>query len=138
VRIVLDTNVVVSGLLKVSGVSARVLELAQQGDVVTLLYDDRIIAEYLEVLARKGLDPIRIQQVIESLQAVGEPVMAKAIAVQSPDPDDQMFIEVAAAGFADAIVTGNAKHFPTDCGAPILSPAEFLRMMGNPPSERAE
>ncbi len=48
-RIVLDTNVVVSGLLKTSGVSARVLKLAQEGVVVTLLYNDRIIAEYLEV-----------------------------------------------------------------------------------------
>ncbi len=129
-RIVLDTNVVVSGLLKPSGVSARVLELAQEGIVVTLLYDNRIISEYLEVLARKGLDPIRVQQVIESLQAIGELIAAKPIAVQSPDPDDQMFIEVAVGGLADAIVTGNAKHFPADCGFRVLSPAGLLRMMG--------
>ncbi len=109
-RIVLDTNVVVSGLLKASGVSGRVLELAQEGVRVTLLYDERIIAEYVEVLARMDLDRTRIQQVVETLQATGEIVVAKPVAVQSPDPDDQMFIEVAAAGFADAIVTGNAKH----------------------------
>jgi uncharacterized protein len=130
VRIVVDTNVVVSGLLKPSGVSARVLELAQEGLRVTLLYDERIIAEYFEVLTRKDLDRRRIQQVVESLRAIGEPVVAKPISIQSPDPDDQMFIEVAVAGFADVIVTGNAKHFPTDCGVPVLSPAQLLRTMG--------
>jgi putative PIN family toxin of toxin-antitoxin system len=130
VRIVLDTNVVVSGLLKATGVSARVIELAQEGVRVTLLYDDRIIAEYFEVLARKGFDRIRVQQVIESLKALGEQNAPKPTAIQSPDPDDQMFIEVAVAGFADAIITGNAKHFPTECGVPILSPAQLLRTMG--------
>jgi predicted nucleic acid-binding protein len=82
------------------------------------------------VLARKGFDRIRIQQVIESLEALGEQIAAKPIAIQSPDPDNQMFIEVAVAGFADAIITGNAKHFPIDCGVPVLSPAQLLRTMG--------
>jgi len=82
------------------------------------------------VLARKGLDPTRIQQVIESLKALGEQIAAKPVAIQSPDPDDQMFIEVAVAGFADAIITWNAKHFPIDCGVPILSPGHLLATMG--------
>lgn len=82
------------------------------------------------MLARKVLDQIRIRQVIESLKALGEQIAAEPVAVQSPDPDDQMFIEVAVAGFADAIVTGNAKHFPVDCGVPVLSPAQLLRTMG--------
>ena len=124
-RIVLDTNVVVSGLLKASGVSARVLELAQEGVRVTPLYDERITAEYLKVLARKGLDRRRIEQVIESLRAIGESVVAKPISVQSPDPDDQMFIEVAVAGLADAIVTGMQSTFRSIAAFPSCRPLRF-------------
>ncbi len=73
-----------------------------------------IVAEPFGVMTDvipKGLDPTRIQQVIESLKALGEQIAAKPVVIQSPDPDDQMFIEVAVAGVADAIVSGNAKHF---------------------------
>ena len=71
-RVVLDTNVVVAAVLKASGISARVLALAQAGTAVTLLYDERIMAEYREVLARKGLDAARIDLLLDSLCAVGE------------------------------------------------------------------
>lgn len=125
-RIVLDTNVVVSAVLKPGGVSAHVLRLAQEGEVLTPLYDERIFAEYSEVLIRMGFEPLRVQQVIESLRAVGDPVTARRISIQSPDPDDQMFIEVAVAGLADAIVSGNPRHFPRDCGVRVWSPAALL------------
>ncbi len=74
-----------------------------------------IVAEPFGVMTDvipKGLDPTRIQQVIESLKALGEQIAAKPVVIQSPDPDDQMFIEVAVAGVADAIVTGNVA-FPS-------------------------
>ena len=54
-RIVLDTNVLVSGLLNPNGTPGRILDLIL-GRYLTLLYDDRIIGEYSDVLARPQLD----------------------------------------------------------------------------------
>lgn len=129
-RVVLDTNVVVSAHLKPTGVSARVLALVQAGTETTLLYDDRIIAEYREVLARKGMPAEHIEMFLSSLQMGGERILPHPVPVTSPDPDDQMFLEVAVVGRADALVTGNTRHFPAaSCSVPVLSPAALLERL---------
>ena len=116
--------------LKPTGVSARVLALVQEGTEATLLYDDRIIAEYREVLARKGMPSEHVELFLSSLQAGGERILAHLVPVRSPDPDDQMFLEVAVVGRADALVTGNSRHFPAaGCSIPVLSPAALLERM---------
>ena len=51
-RVVLDTNVVVSGLLDSFGASGRVLDLALAGEL-TVAYDDRVLLEWREVLQRE-------------------------------------------------------------------------------------
>jgi beta-glucosidase-like glycosyl hydrolase len=61
---------VVSAVLKAGGVSARVLARVQAGTDVILLYDDRIVAEYQEVLIRKGLAAELVQQLVDSLRDV--------------------------------------------------------------------
>ncbi len=128
-RIVLDTNVVVSGLLKAGGVAGAFWGSRKKAFALRCSTTNAS-SQSISRCWQEGLDRRRIEQVIEALRAIGELVVAKPIAVQSPDPDDQMFIEVAVTGFADAIVTGNAKHFPTDCGVSVLSPAQLLRMIG--------
>jgi hypothetical protein len=65
-----------------------------------------------------------VEQLIDSLCVVGERVLAQPVAVTSPDPDDQPFLEVAVAGHADALITGNTRHFPR-CEVPAVSPADF-------------
>jgi putative PIN family toxin of toxin-antitoxin system len=132
-RIVLDTNVLVSALLTPHGTCAQVVALVREGRVLPLL-DDRVLAEYQEVLSRPKL-AIAKEAVAELLSLIEE---AGAVVVDPParegsvpDPDDRPFIEVALAGHAGAIVTGNRSHFPADLGVQVLSPAELLDRLGD-------
>lgn len=129
-RIVLDTNVLVSGLLNPHGPPGRVLDLVLSG-TLTLLFDDRILSEYREVLARPrfGFNPVDVETVLAHLVSEGEAVLAAPIPFTLPDPDDLPFLEVALAGSADALVTGNASHFKPTRGrhqAAVIGPAKFL------------
>jgi len=130
-KIVLDTNVLVSALLSAFGPSARVLDLLLAGEV-RLVYDDRILAEYRQVLARPKFrfDPQAVKDLLAYLTAEGEFVVARPFDFAQgdvPDPADLPFLEVAAHAGA-MLVTGNRRHFPeADCGSvQVLSPAEFL------------
>ncbi len=129
-RVVLDTNVLVSALLTPSGTPAIVLALVLSGDLVPL-YDGRLLEEYREVLSRPrfGISTEKASQVLLAIEQ-GELVAAKPLGIELPDPDDLPFIEVAVAGGADAIVTGNIRHFPkATCAIPVLSPAELLELL---------
>ncbi len=135
-RIVLDTNVLVSALLSPFGAPARVLDAVLAGQV-RLLYDDRILAEYQAVLGRGrfGFDPHDVVALLAFIRAEGERVSAPPLGLELPDADDAPFIEVAVAGRADALVTGNKAHFPTSAcrGIPVLHPAELLRQLAHTP-----
>lgn len=117
-RIVLDTNVLVSAMLSAGGAPDMVLQLVLQGEL-SLLLDSRIIAEYDEVTARPrfGFDPGERRVLLDTLVAISEPVIAAPLKLVLPDPDDRVFVEVALAGAADAIVAGNAAHFKPRSGA---------------------
>ena len=129
-RIVLDANVVVSGTLSPHGPPGRIVDLAVRGDL-HLLYDDRILAEYREVLARPKFDlnPDDVAQVVGQLDRTGEAVSAAPLSVTLEDEDDVPFLEVAVAGAADALVTGNATDFKAVRGSHevrVISPRELL------------
>ena len=138
-RIVLDTNVLVSGLLNPNGAPGRIVDLLIAGQV-QVLYDDRILGEYREVLTRPQLaiDPSSTQAVIDYLLFSGEHVLALPLPETTfPDPDDKMFAEVAISGEADAIVTGNSRHFSSlkTYDVKVCSPSEFIQRLfapGNP------
>jgi putative PIN family toxin of toxin-antitoxin system len=130
VRIVLDTNVLVSALLSPHGAPARILDLVLAGSV-TVLFDDRIFAEYEEILARPKLQIPASEStyILDFLVSEGTLVSPSPLALELPDLDDLPFVEVASAADADALVTGNTRHFAPAAEAleiPILSPAEFL------------
>jgi putative PIN family toxin of toxin-antitoxin system len=132
-RIVLDTNVVVSALLTGGGTADMAVQLVLQG-AATLLVDSRILAEYDEVSSRPrfALPATERRIVLEILQALAEPVVAAPLQVTLPDPDDRLFVEVALAGRADAIVTGNPRHFVPLQGtlpAAVLTPRVFVERM---------
>ena len=131
-RIVPDTNVLVSGLLSPQGPPGRVLDLVTSGAVV-VLYDDRTIAEYREVLARPHFrfGTARVAALLDQIEAEGELVPSPPLSVTLPDLDDLPFLEVAAAGAADALVTGNQRHFTPVAGAHevrVLAPLEFITL----------
>jgi len=129
-RVVLDTNALVSGLLNPDGAPGRVVDLILGGHH-RVLYDDRILAEYMDVLARPSLkisDDLA-KAVVGYFRLSGDRVTAVPLLEDAlPDQDDLPFLEVAISGEADALVTGNARHFPAQIkrGVKIESPAAFL------------
>ena len=130
-RIVLDTNVLVSGLLNPDGTPGRIIDLLL-GDLIEVLYDDRILGEYQDVLTRPELaiDRSFSQSIISYIRLSGERVTALPLAADTlTDPDDLPFAEVANSGGAEALGTGNLKHFSglSEHGVLVLSPAQFLK-----------
>jgi putative PIN family toxin of toxin-antitoxin system len=135
-RVVLDTNVVVSALLTAGGTADLALQLILQGEV-TLLADSRILAEYDEVTARPrfGFAEPERRVFIDMLARLAEPVVARPLRLALADPDDRMFVEVAIAGAADAIVTGNPRHFVPRRGTlrvTVLKPRAFVDRLRRP------
>ena len=129
-RIVLDTNVIVSGLLNPEGNPGRILDLFLAGEV-TLLADDRILAEYRAVLRRPkfDFDPGDVSDFLDLLETESERVNALPLGFKLPDESDRAFLEVAVAAAADSLVTGNVRHFrlPHVGRISIHSPAESVR-----------
>jgi putative PIN family toxin of toxin-antitoxin system len=125
---VIDTNVVVSGLLSANGPCARILEAVMEGRV-KLVYDARILTEYRDVLCRPRLK-LKPALVMHFLEALGGQmsVIPERLAVVGPDPDDMVFIEVALAVPDRTIVTGNLADFPSEIlnGARLITPVQAL------------
>jgi putative PIN family toxin of toxin-antitoxin system len=133
-RLVLDTNVLVSALLSPFGPPGQIVRMLE-ARVVTPLYDDRIVAEYQDVLYRPRFPfaQATLDALLHDVHLVGEFVIADALDVVLPDRDDLTFLEVAVSGAADALVTGNARHFVPvrgSYGVRVMSPAEFIRGLG--------
>jgi putative PIN family toxin of toxin-antitoxin system len=112
-RLVIDTNVLISAALKPAGLQRTVLLIALTKP--TRVYVSRpILEEYRLVLARpelgirKGVRQQLLQLIKNRSYAV---VPARRLEVAS-DPDDNIFVECADAARADYLVTGNQKHFP--------------------------
>ena len=113
---VIDTNVLVSALLKWNSFPGNVLELTYRGMIVPLL-DVRIAQEYREVLARPKFHFTRsiIEDTVGELERLGIYVDAKELDTELPDLKDRVFYEVVMEErkLEDAcLVTGNIKHFP--------------------------
>lgn len=112
-RVVIDTNIVVSAALKPAGTQRTALLLATTRPA-RLFVSAAILAEYGEVLARPELkidkgDRRKLLQYIRRRARVVEPQYEIAAA---RDPDDNIFLECADAAHADYLVTGNLRHFP--------------------------
>jgi len=132
VRLVFDINVLVSVLLTRGGTSHRALRGAVAIGA-TFLYDARMLAEYRAVLSRPkfraAITPPMIEQLVSGLIASGEKIDALSADVDLPDPDDMPFLEVALTGRADALVTGNARHFHPSHGISVVSPSGLLKLL---------
>jgi predicted nucleic acid-binding protein len=106
-----------------------VLDLVLSRQVV-VAFDERIFAEYADVLARPELElpPQRVETILDFLWRAGERIRVVPLPVRLPDPDDVMFPEAAVSALAGALVTGNVRHYPPDQrhGVRVLTPREYL------------
>ncbi len=140
-RIVLDTNVLVSGLLSPFGPPGEIVRLVSSG-LIEVCLDARISAEYREVLARPrfGFDQGDVGSLLDYLESNADTVAAEPLATRLPDADDEPFLEVALASAADCLVTGNLSHYPAAAraGVAVLSPTELIERYRRQLSERAE
>lgn len=129
---VIDTNVLVSAMLKVQSVPGQVASAALLGDLIPLLCDE-IVAEYREVLARPKFkfDQIMVETFINGIISRGIFVDAVPIGEIIPDIKDVIFYEVVMEGRKEHdtayLVTGNIKHFPVK--SYVVTPKEMLDIM---------
>ena len=130
-KIVLDTNVLVSGLLRPYSIPGEIVLKVSQGDLL-LCYDVRILGEYDEVLRRRHFpfNTAIINLLLDQIKVGGYLVAGSSLSKRLPDPSDEIFLEIAIAGQAQYLVTGNLKDFPADKrqGMNVVSPADFLKI----------
>ena len=130
---VIDTNVLVSAMLKWDSVPGHVLELTYGGTIIPLL-NERIVKEYREVLSRSKFRLTReiIDDAVGELERLGIYVDAEEINAELPDPKDRVFYEVVMEErkSEDAyLVTGNIKHFPAQPF--VVTPRQMIDIILN-------
>lgn len=125
---VIDTNVLVSAVLKQKSVPGSIIELAFDGPIIPVLNED-IEAEYRKVLLRPKfhLTEDIVNDIIDTFHQRGLYIDSEAIDIDLPDPKDRVSYEVVMEERKDEdayLVTGNIRHFPT---APfIVTPRQML------------
>lgn len=128
-RVVLDTNVLVSAVLTPGGSAHQVIQLVLRGNL-QLCVDGRMITEYREILTRSkfGFSASLAEEFLEALLEEAQEILPEPLPGRFPDEADRAFLEVAVSGGAEAVVTGNARHFHAaeERGIPVKSPGEFL------------
>jgi putative PIN family toxin of toxin-antitoxin system len=130
VRLVIDTNVLVSAALKPESLQRTTLLLAITKPA-RLYVSTPILEEYADVLSRPELAirrGLRLQllQLIKNSSYTVKPSRQLDVA---NDPDDNMFLECADAARADYLVTGNLKHFPRFWkNTKIVSARDFINL----------
>ena len=128
-HIVLDTNVLVSGLHNPFGPPGRILDMILSGRF-QVVYDDRILNEYLDVLARPELaiEPTLVQAIVGYIRLSGIRLSALPLrGLTLPNSDDSPFAELAASDASSVLITGNLKHFGglEKIGVTVMSPSAF-------------
>jgi len=135
-RVVVESNVLVRALIMPYGTVGPVLLRLRHGDY-TLLYAQSLLEELLDVLNQPrirhkyGLTEEDIQTVVSLILLRGEAMTPEQRISACRDPKDDKFLEVAVAGKADVIVSGDEDLLALHpfAGIPILPPADFLRML---------
>ncbi len=130
---VIDTNVLVSAMLKWDSVPGSVLELTYGGTIIPIL-NAHIVQEYRAVLARPKFHLTReiINGAVGEIERLGLYVDADSLDVELPDPKDRVFYEVVMEGrkSEDAyLVTGNIRHFPEKPF--VVTPRQMLDIILN-------
>ncbi len=125
---VIDTNVLVSAMLKRSSVPGSIIEFAFTGVIIPVL-NERIVSEYREVLLRKKFHLTKdiVEDVIQALEDQGEYIDTENTNYELPDSKDVIFYAIVMEKRKEEnayLVTGNTKHFPQEPF--VVTPKEML------------
>jgi putative PIN family toxin of toxin-antitoxin system len=138
IRVVIDTNILISALLQPQGFPAQVLLAVLAGPSAQLCVSADIYAEYEEVIRRPRFKRSE-REIAETLRAIRETglwVKPSQSVRACSDPDDDFFLECAQAARAHYLVTGNLKHFPVHwAGTSIVTARQFLDALAEPEEE---
>ncbi len=130
-KVVLDTNVLMSGFLNPYGIPGEITHMVLSG-TLTICYDARILWEYRQVLLRPefSFDHNDVDALLEEIESSGYLVVPVPLSTGLPDKSDEPFLEVALAGGAELLITGNVRHYPEDRrrGVRVVSLAEFVEL----------
>lgn len=130
-RLVIDTNVVVSAALKPEGLQ-RIVVLLAMTKPARWYVSDAIVREYATVLARpefKIRKSLR-HQFLQLIMNAAHLVVPSRLPQITSDPDDNIFIECADAARADYLLTGNQRHFPKFWkNTKVITSNEFLNVV---------
>jgi putative PIN family toxin of toxin-antitoxin system len=129
-RVVLDTNVLVSALHSADAVPAQIVQSISSG-IITPCFCEDILVEYLTVLNRPKLkfSLLRTVELINKIKQFGLYVSDfEKSSFPLPDEDDRVFYDTAKTCGA-ILITGNAKHFPQEPS--IITPREFFNVYLN-------
>jgi putative PIN family toxin of toxin-antitoxin system len=136
VILVLDTDVIIAAMRSPSGASAALLMAARRGEI-RMLANVALALEYEATCRRAehgvaaGLSPAQVGVFIDAVIALAEPVETHFLwRPQLRDPGDELVLEAAVNGHANAIVTFNQKNFgeiPMKFGVKVLAPVDALR-----------
>jgi putative PIN family toxin of toxin-antitoxin system len=130
-RLVLDTNIVVSAALKPDGLQRTVWVIAMTRPA-QLYVTKNVLAEYRDVLARPEFEiskghRLQVFQMLKNRARIVKPARALRVA---KDPDDDMFLECAEAARADYLITGNPRHFPKFWrNTKVITSREFISIV---------
>lgn len=128
-KVVVDTNVLVAGLLSPFGPPSEVIRMIASGSL-SVCFDARLITEYAQVLSRPKFlfSQEHVDALLDQVKASGVIVAADPLPIHLSDQGDEPFLEVAVSGQAQCLITGNLKHFPLALrqGMRVLSPRDFL------------
>ena len=130
-RLVIDTNIIVSAALKPDGLQRTIVLLAITRPA-RLYVSEPMMGEYRAVLSRpelrirKGLQRQLLDLIGKSSHLVSP---SRSLRVAS-DPADDIFIECADAAGADYLITGNVRHFPRFWKkTKVIAPRDFITLI---------
>ena len=127
-RVVLNTNVLVSALVLKRGSLAWFRAHWRDSKIIPLA-SRATVNELIRVLSYRKfqLDKQEIEALLADYLPYVEVIVVAATAgsPKCKDPDDQMFVDLAIQGKADALVTGDAALLAMSSSLPVLTPAEY-------------
>jgi putative PIN family toxin of toxin-antitoxin system len=136
-RVVLDTNILISALLKPDGLEAKTVNLTLDGIAVPYVSEE-LLNEYREVLARKKFAGLPGAKLLAEFEPRVIRVQTSIQVTWSKDEEDNRVLECAQQARAHYLVTGNQRHFPAEWECTkVVNAREFLTTFTNRDREGA-